>query len=83
MHRTCYRTDLLTEAGRAAANPETGFPDPAYNAPLEWSWVNREVPPLPPFSAPSPSSMKWNAAADIQAGPNFTHEVNPFGSQQY
>jgi len=63
--------DLLTEAGRAAANPETGFPDPAYNAPLEWSWVNREA------------LNEMERRSRYTSGTNFTHEVNPFGSQQY
>ncbi|MCC5927517.1 MAG: hypothetical protein JJU41_13270 [Bacteroidetes bacterium] len=63
--------DLLTNAGRAAANPLTGFPDPVYDTGLEWSWVDRNALNL------------MERRSRYSTGTNFTHEVNPFGSQQY
>jgi hypothetical protein len=64
-------SDLLTNAGRSAANPLTGFPDPAYDTNLEWSWVDRTA------------LNTMERRSRYSRGTNFTHEVNPFGSQQY
>lgn len=63
--------DLLTNAGRSAANPLTGFPDPVYDTSLEWTWVDRAA------------LNQMERRSRYASGTNFTHEVNPFGSQQY
>lgn len=63
---------LLTSAGRSNINPTTGWPDIVYDTSREWNWVNRTELNI----------MERNTRY-MSTGNNFSHDVHPFGDQQY
>jgi hypothetical protein len=65
-------SQLLTPEGRANINPITGFPDPVFDTSREWRWINLEQ-----------LNRLERSSRYLRTGNFFTHEVNPFGSQQY
>jgi hypothetical protein len=65
-------SQLLTPEGLANVNPITGFPDAVFDTSREWRWINREQ-----------LNRLERSSRYLRTGNFFTHEVNPFGSQQY